>query len=136
MLWSGSINISRLPTGDPRSWIVESPLVVGADGGKRVEVPVGFVTDGASVPRAFWWYASPFSGRHAAAALVHDYCYQSACVTKEEADDIFEEAMLSCGVRKGKAKAMAASVRMFGRRAWNKHREHDGPEEIAGDGFT
>ena len=36
--------------GDDRFWILGDPLVVQVDGGERIEVPVGFTTDGASVP--------------------------------------------------------------------------------------
>ena len=33
--------------GDDRFWILGDPLVVQVDGGERIEVPVGFTTDGA-----------------------------------------------------------------------------------------
>ena len=37
-----------------------------------VEVPEGFETDGATVPRLFWWILSPFTlGLYA--AIVHDF---------------------------------------------------------------
>ena len=36
--------------GDDRFWILGDPLVAQVDGGERIEVPVGFTTDGASVP--------------------------------------------------------------------------------------
>lgn len=39
---------------------------------KMVNVPEGFVTDLASVPRAFWEIMRP-EGRYAYAAVVHDY---------------------------------------------------------------
>lgn len=39
-----------------------------------VEIPEGFETDGASVPRLFHWFISPF-GKLYDAAVVHDYRY-------------------------------------------------------------
>jgi hypothetical protein len=68
-----------------------------------VNVPPGFATDFASVPRPFWAIISPW-GRHGRAAIVHDFLYQLGGVTdvaaqsmrrppKREADRIFRDAM-------------------------------------------
>ena len=68
-----------------------------------VNVPPGFTTDFASVPRVFWAIISPW-GRHGRAAIVHDFLYQLGGVTdvaaqsmrrppKAEADRIFRDAM-------------------------------------------
>lgn len=68
-----------------------------------VNVPPGFRTDFASVPRPFWSIVSPW-GRHGRAAIVHDFLYQLGAVTdvgartmrrpsKWEADRIFRQAM-------------------------------------------
>ena len=42
---------------------------------KTVTVPIGFVTDLASVPRAMWWAIAPFDV--ARAAIIHDLLYKS-----------------------------------------------------------
>lgn len=66
-------------------------------------VPPGFRTDFASVPRPFWSIIAPW-GRHGRAAIVHDFLYQLGSVTdvgarslrrpsKREADRIFRQAM-------------------------------------------
>ena len=39
-----------------------------------VQVPKGFVTDGASIPRIFWVYL-PRHGKYTKAAVVHDFLY-------------------------------------------------------------
>jgi len=45
--------------GDDRNWILGEPLVVDVGDGEVITVPLGFTTDGASIPRAverltFW----------------------------------------------------------------------------------
>lgn len=40
--------------------------------GKTVTVPKGFITDGASVPRIFWWFLDPATELFEA-GVVHDY---------------------------------------------------------------
>ncbi len=42
-----------------------------------VTVPKGFVTDGASVPRIFWWFLDPATEAFEA-AIVHDYLLQTS----------------------------------------------------------
>jgi hypothetical protein len=105
--FTGALTLTELDL-DWRSWRLESPLTyeVGALGsGKIVTAPVGFVTDGASVPRVFW-SALPAWGRYSRAAVIHDYL--CTCInardphplapTRKVADGIFREAMKVCGV--------------------------------------
>lgn len=61
---------------------------------KTVEftVPAGFVTDFASVP----WFARtfiPIMGRHAKAAVLHDYLLELTKLPYNECNDIFDEAL-------------------------------------------
>ena len=51
---------------------------------KDVNVPTGFVTDLASIPRPFW-SVFPKTGRYAYAAIVHDYLYWTQTVSRDEA---------------------------------------------------
>src|SRR5581483_3844288 len=58
-------------------WRLEQKLIyeVGAEGsGRMIEVPHGFVTDGASIPRPLWWLL-PTWGTYSRAAVIHDYLY-------------------------------------------------------------
>lgn len=79
-----------------------------------INVPAGFVTDLASVPRIFWSLMPP-DGRYAKAAIIHDYLYDNALRTKREVDRIFLDGMTVLGVPKWKRTVMYWAVRLFGR---------------------
>lgn len=92
--------------------------------GKVVAVPKGFVSDGASVPRALWAIYPPF-GRYLEAAIVHDwYCVQGhrgeSPIDSVQAADVFREAMQVCGVSKWRRFKMYWAVRLFGPRFQKK----------------
>ena len=80
---------------------------------QMVAVPEGFITDFASVPRAFWSVMPP-SGKYTKAAVLHDYLYQTHLVDKKTADNIFKEAMEVLGVSKFKIWSMYSAVKFFG----------------------
>jgi hypothetical protein len=72
--FTGSLTLTELDT-DWRLWRMETPLIyeVGELGsGRRIAVPAGFETDGASVPR-FLWAVLPTWGKYSRAAVIHDY---------------------------------------------------------------
>ena len=79
-------------------WHLLAPLVYRSDipGVGWVKVPSGFDTDFASVPRfpfMFWFLGD----RGHAAAVVHDYLYRLALVSRAKADAVFEEALKAEG---------------------------------------
>jgi hypothetical protein len=80
---------------DDEVWVLDAPLVYQSDLVGRVEVPKGFQTDLASVPRVpivFWFYG----GRAHREGVVHDYLYRidsNPGVDKSIADKVFFEAM-------------------------------------------
>jgi hypothetical protein len=79
-----------------------------------VEVPKGFVTDFASIPRIFHFIVHPF-GSHAPAAVLHDYLYavgQKKC--RALADKLFLNAMKEAGVPGFRRSVMFRMVRTFG----------------------
>ena len=96
-----------------------------------LEIPRGFVTDFASIPRLARLII-PKLGRHTKASVVHDYLYQYHNVNVHEADrtyytykrkvadDLFLEGMIDLGVRHWKANLMYYGVRAFGWLAWHK----------------
>lgn len=57
---------------------VERELVAFIDN-CLIRIPVGFVTDGASIPRCLWSIYPPW-GRYSRAAVCHDYLYSPKCV--------------------------------------------------------
>jgi hypothetical protein len=79
-----------------------------------IAVPAGFVTDFASVPRAFWELLPP-TGRYGKAAVVHDRLYhRPSLATKAEADAVFLEAMTVLGVNVVTRQIMYRAVSWFG----------------------
>jgi len=90
-----------------------------------ISVPVGFVTDFASIPRVFWSILSPY-GRHGKAAVVHDYLYATnKDYDRKQSDDIFKEAMVVLGVNWLKRGIMYNAVRWFAGGVWKKYRKKD-----------
>ena len=90
--------------------------------GRRLTVPAGFKSDGASVPRAFWRLVFPSSDNSAfRAAFVHDYIYRTHPLdwTKEDADDLFYDFLVEDGIPKWRAWMAYTAVDWFGRHAWN-----------------
>src|SRR5262249_26318368 len=58
-----------------------------------IKVPIGYITDFASIPRLFRWLIAPF-GRHARAAILHDWLYAVGQPGKKiEADWVLFDAM-------------------------------------------
>lgn len=89
-----------------------------------ITVPTGFLTDGASIPRAFWNILSPF-GPYFPAALVHDYLYSPRSnahhlMSRLDADLIFKEAMFNLGVGWLVRETIYRAVRMFGGSSFKK----------------
>ncbi|EEC7126499.1 DUF1353 domain-containing protein [Salmonella enterica subsp. diarizonae] len=65
----------------------------------------------------------PPDGKYAKAAIIHDYMYDNALRTKQEADLIFLDGMVVLGVPKWKRTVMYWTVRMFGRGMYGKERK-------------
>jgi hypothetical protein len=105
--FTGPLTITHVDL-DWRLWRLEQPLVyeVGALGsGRRIVVPAGFETDGASVPRLFWALL-PTWGKYSRAAVIHDYLGTLLVTgfphaegrTQAAIDAVFLEAMTVCRV--------------------------------------
>lgn len=74
-------------------WELLAPLVYHSDHlAATITVPVGFVTDFASVPRLPLAYLMAGDTAHEA-AVVHDWLYTSHEVDRATADAVFAEAM-------------------------------------------
>ena len=79
---------------------------IGFKGSNRyVDIPTGFRTDGATIPRALWWLLPPL-GEYSQATTLHDYLCNTykvtevingiateVAVTRKEIDSILAEAM-------------------------------------------
>ncbi len=86
-----------------------------------IKVPSGFITDFVSVPKIFWSIIPPI-GKYGKAAVIHDYCYATACYSKWKSDKIFLEGMEVLKVKRWKRNIMFGSVVLFGYWAWYKRR--------------
>jgi hypothetical protein len=93
-----------------------------------VVVPAGFVSDLASIPRAFWQILQP-TGRHAWAAVVHDYLYWTQTRSREESDLIFKMALEDSRVDPATVEVLYQAVRRFGQSSW----EENARKKQAGD---
>lgn len=92
------------PLDNGRDWEIleEFTYFVGElDSNTHVTVPVGFVTDFASVPRMLWSIIPPW-GKYGKAAIIHDYLWlgytmvvegRQTPVDRKTANLIFLEAM-------------------------------------------
>lgn len=87
-----------------------------------IEIPKGFVTDFASVPRIFWSILPPF-GTYSKACVLHDYlCTLNKTnsvdnngikYTRKECDLIFLEAMEAVQVKKIVRYTLYYAVRLY-----------------------
>ena len=138
---------------DGHSWKVHSPFTYHL-GEKEypdfIEVPVGFITDFASIPRILWVLLPP-TGPYGKAAVIHDWLYQGGKVVSEypitdkdggaiyirqthymlagrrDADAVLWEAMGVLGVNWLTKFVIYCGVRLGGRFAW--HHGHAKPKQ-------
>ena len=94
-----------------------------------IDIPDGFLTDFASIPRGLWNVLPP-TGLYGKAAVVHDWLYKTRKATthlvdRAEADAVLLESMEVLGVGRFTRLAIYAGVRLGGWAAWNTHRKED-----------
>jgi len=138
----GVINMSKFtdiltvsPLADGKTWVTrkEFGYDIGEEGsGNSIDVPIGFKTDFASVPRLLWVFI-PRWGKYGNAAVIHDYCYWAQRFSREDSDRIFREGMEVLEVPKWKILLMYWAVRLGGGLAWagNKRRKKKGINKVA-----
>ncbi len=117
------------PMDNGRDWELQSKFTyhVGSKFSRKwVNVPVGFVTDFASVPRFFWFL--PDWATYSKAPILHDWLYEhpeimGKPITRKKADQIFLEAMhvdwQGHKSRRFVAHLEYIAVRLFGWLAWD-----------------
>ncbi|MFM8551566.1 MAG: DUF1353 domain-containing protein [Nitrospiraceae bacterium] len=112
------------PMADGKTWVLVRHFgyEVGAEGsGDVIEVPIGFQTDFASVPRLFWIFL-PKWGTYGNASVIHDWLYWDQTRPKAEADTIFLEAMGVLNVNPITKWLMYQAVHLLGFIAWYRNR--------------
>lgn len=113
-----SIPLMRWQTlvGD-RTELIE-PLIYVSGVGERFEIPAGFLTDYASIPKMFRNIYEP-TGPARFPAILHDFLYGKLggapyYKTRRESDDLFLEAMQLVGVDLAQRRIIYRAVRLFG----------------------
>jgi len=122
-----------------RRRLLEPHTIVVTVKGKAltITVPVGFISDGASVPWGLWNLARPWN-EFGPAAVVHDYLYERgpSYLPRVTADWIFGEHMkaicptlpgnwLKRAWRAVRRRAMYRAVQIGGWWSWNEHRARE-----------
>lgn len=113
---------------DDRFWVLGGRLVAQVGVREWIEIPVGFTTDGASVPR--WaqeltgW--APWEDPQRWAGIVHDWLYSPRGVAKSYADNVFRAVLVSEGAGRWKRKLMYIAVVVGGGPA-NRANQTRGP---------
>lgn len=101
-------------------WVLIAPLRYRVGELWTIEVPEGFYTDFASIPRLFYLTTPPV-GAYDAAAVVHDFLYYKQFTSRAKADRIFLQAMADLGVGWYTRYKMYAAVRVGGGSAWEHY---------------
>lgn len=105
---------------------LDADLIYVTNNGLTIVIPKGFITDFASIPRAFWSILPPISPFYVKAAVIHDFIYTSQgklpnikrVYTRKDADLLFLEIMILENAPTWKRNIMYAAVRAFGYFAW------------------
>ncbi len=98
-------------TRDPLEWRSNT------DPKRTVDVPVGFVTDLASIPPAFWTLL-PKTAAYSYPAIIHDYLYWFQPCDRKDADEVLKGAMEDLGVATVTITTIYGGVRVGGESAW------------------
>jgi Protein of unknown function (DUF1353) len=89
--------------------------------GETLVIPRGFLFDGASVPRAAWFFIGDnYEPDFMIAALAHDWLYWSHQWPKEKADKALRDLLKASGVGAIRTAAMYRAVDLAGGPAWRK----------------
>jgi len=101
-----------------RMWRLVAPFMARAEIG-YIWIAEGFLTDGASIPRALWrLIGHPMTGDYIGPAVIHDALYAAKLCQRDIADRIFFELLMVYGVGVARAWVMYAAVRAFGWAPW------------------
>lgn len=113
------IRVLLSPLSNGKDWRVASPIHYTTDAGILIEVPVGFITDFASVPRIVRPWISEW-GKHGIGSIIHDYLYTSKEMSRYDADTVFREIMNKHEVSYVKINLIYLAIRLFGGSRWIK----------------
>lgn len=104
------------------TWVILLQEIVFSYKGQLYTIPVGFKSDGASLPRFFWrLIGHPFDMAYLREAIIHDYLYKYQPCTRKEADRFFFNLLEdnNLGIKRH---LIYWGLRIGGWVAWNKHK--------------
>jgi hypothetical protein len=113
-------------------------VAIGRLAGRLLTIRNGFVFNWASTP-SLLWFCLPPAGKagnpYGIAALVHDWLYEHQAIngepiTRQEADDVFNDVLRYVGVHRWLAATMWAGVRIGGWLPWRSRKSEDGISKI------
>ena len=110
------LNISVSPTDKHGQWEVTEGLTY-----KGIQVEVGQLTDGASIPLVL----QPFlrkGGPIFCPSVIHDTSYRNSYFNRAACDRIFLDAMVDNGVNKLERAFLYYGVRLFGGKSYNENK--------------
>lgn len=103
---------------DRKTWRLLEPFSYLDPDHGLIEVPAGFETDFASVPR--WPLVFVLLGQYGhAAAVIHDWLYRTGKLSRADADRVFLNALRSSGIARWRAYLMFYGVRFLGASRYN-----------------
>lgn len=108
-----------------KTWELTEPLTFNYKG-RLLEVPVGFITDLASIPRILFVRYPPV-GHYDDEAVLHDWAYKiNFRESRKEADKLFEYALwLDPFISDRDRRNLHWSVRLGGWIPWNRYRKEE-----------
>ena len=100
-----------------RGSVVTQTRIVWASSVGVACVPIGFVSDLASLP---WYTALLFKklGKHQRAAILHDWLYRNKIENKNWADEQFKLAMIEDKVKWWRRELILVALKFAGHKAW------------------
>lgn len=108
----------------PDYWAVKVPLVWESPQ-LTLTIPVGFITDLASIPKVFRNILD-VDGRSREPAILHDWLYNTQHTTRAFADAMLREALLEYGETQATAWVYYAGVRIGGWAPWDARQQRGG----------
>ncbi|MFW9821364.1 MAG: DUF1353 domain-containing protein [Candidatus Thorarchaeota archaeon] len=117
----GSIIVKPL---DSLRWELQEEITYITDNKEYINIPTGFITDFASVPRLFWNIIPPW-GKYGKAAIVHDYIYKKLLFTRAYCDKLFLLIMKELKVPLWKRLTMYRAVRLGGWIPYNRYKKKE-----------
>jgi hypothetical protein len=88
--------------------------------GVPVQVPIGFVSDLASIPRVFWSLLRP-DGEYSYPAIIHDYLYWMQDRSRDACDLILKFGMEDFKISPVTVTTIYQAVRVGGGSAWSEN---------------